>query len=156
MTSRTPMLTSAVIAVVLLSACSTAGADQTPSGTGGTIEMAITDVCAEASDTGCVVVNGTSVVAPTGFEQAGVTSARVADGAQNAVEVTFDQDGAEILHALTEEAAGAGEAVRLVIRIGGELQAAVVVMEALVGDQAQIGLAPDESAQDIVDLIQGG
>jgi hypothetical protein len=29
-------------------------------------------------------------------------------------------------------------------------------MEALEGDQAQIGLAPDVSAQDIVDLIQGG
>jgi preprotein translocase subunit SecD len=150
------MLTSTILAVVLLSACSTAGADQAPSDAGGTIEMAITDVCAEALDAGCVVVNGTSVVLPAAFEQAGVTSARVADGEQNAVEVTFDQDGAEILHSLTQEAAGAGESVRLVIRIGGELRAAVVVMEALQGDQAQIGLAPDESAQDIVELIERG
>jgi len=155
MISRTPMLTAAVLAVLALSACSTAGADQAPSGAGGTIEMAIADVCAEGSDAGCVVVNGTSVVLPAAFEQTGVTSARVADGGQNAVDVTFDQDGAEILHSLTEEAAGAEDPVRLVIRIGGELHAAVVVMEALTGDQVQIGLAPDVSAQDLVEVIRG-
>jgi len=153
MNLRTPILTSAVLAVLALSACSAVGADEASSDTGGSIEMAISEVCTEASEAGCVLVNGTSVLLPSAFEQAGVTSARVADGGQNAVEVTFDQGGAEILHSLTEKAAGAGETARLVIRIGGELQAAVVVMEALEGDQAQIGLAPDESAQDLVDLI---
>lgn len=155
MSFRTPMLASAVFAVMALSACSAAGADEAGSNTGGTIEMAISEVCTDGSDPGCVVVNGTSVELPSAFEQAGVMSSSVVEG-QNAVEVTFDPAGAEILHALTEEAAGAGESTRLVIRIGGELRAAVVVMEALEGDQAQIGLAPEVSAQDIVDLIQGG
>jgi len=149
------MLTSAVLAVLMLSACSAADADDASPDTGGTIEMAVSEVCTEASDADCVLVNGTSVLLPSAFEQAGVTNARVADGGQNAVEVTFDHSGAEILHTLTADAAEAGEAARLVIRIGGKLQAAVVVMEALEGDQAQIGLAPDENAQDIVDLIQG-
>lgn len=156
MTFRTPILTSAVLAVLALSACSAGGADESSTDTGGSIEMAISEVCAEASYSECVSVNGTSVLLPSAFEQAGVTNARVADGSQNAVEVTFDQGGAEILHSLTEKAAEAGDTARLVIRIGGELQAAVVVMEALEGDQAQIGLAPDENAQDIVDLIRGG
>lgn len=155
MTFRTSMLTSAVLAVLMLSACSAAGADEASPDSGGSIEMAVSEVCTDVSDATCVLVNGTSVLLPSAFEQAGVTDARVADGGQNAVEVTFDQSGAEILHTLTENAAGAGETARLVIRIGGKLQAAVVVMEALDGDQAQISLAPDESAQDIVDLIQG-
>ncbi|WP_133159804.1 hypothetical protein [Cryobacterium sp. TMN-39-2] len=70
--------------------------------------------------------------------------------------MTFDKDGAEVFHALTEKAVGAGDSARLVIKIGGELQAAVLVMEALKGDHAQIGLSPDVIAKEIVDLIRAG
>ena len=157
MTSRTPRLSVVILAVLALSACSAAaGADEASSGTGGTIELAISETCAEGSDSQCVSVNGENVLLPSAFEQAGVEESSVTGGGQNAVDVTFNADGAEVLHALTEKAARAGDSARLVISIGGELQAAVVVMEALEGDQVQIALSPDDNVQEIVDLIQGG
>lgn len=157
MTSRTPRLSLAVLAVLALSACSAAaGADEASPGTGGVIEMAISETCTDGSDAQCVSVNGTSVLLPSGFEVAGVRDSSVAEDGQNMVDVTFDNDGAEVFHALTEKAVGAGDSARLVIKIGGELQAAVLVMEALTGDQAQIGLSPDVSAKEIVDLIRAG
>ena len=155
MTSRTPGLSVVILAVLALSACS-AAADEASSGTGGTIELAISETCAERSDSQCVSVNGENVLLPSAFEQAGVEESSVAGDGQNAVDVTFNADGAEILHALTEKAARAGDSARLVISIGGELQAAVVVMEALEGDQVQIALSPHDNVQEIVDLIQGG
>ncbi|TFD72910.1 hypothetical protein [Cryobacterium gelidum] len=155
MTSRTPRLSVVILAALALSACS-ATADEVSSGTGGTIELAISETCAEGSDSQCVSVNGENVLLPSAFERAGVEESSVAGDGQNAVDVTFNADGAEILHALTEKAARAGDSARLVISIGGELQAAVVVMEALEGDQVQIALSPDDNVQEIVDLIQGG
>jgi hypothetical protein len=146
-----------VLAVLALSACSAAaGADEPSSGTGGLIEMAVAETCAEGPDSPCVLVNGENVFLPDAFEEAGVEDASVAGDGQNAVDVTFTADGATVLHEFTEQAVEAGDQARLVLRIGGELQAAVVVMEVLKGDQLQIGLSPDESAQELVDLIRGG
>lgn len=155
MISRTPRFALVALALLTLSACSAAAGDDASSGTGGTIELAVSETCTEGSDPQCVSVNGQSVLLPSAFEQAGVEESAVAVNGQNAVDVTFNEDGAAVFHALTEQAAGAGNAARLVIRIGGELQAAVQVMEALEGDQVQIAVSPDDSAQEIVDLIQG-
>jgi hypothetical protein len=158
MTSRTPALALAALVVLVLGACSAAdGAGTASSDAGGMIEMAVSETCDDVSDSQCVSVNGTSVVAPAEFQEAGVEEASVAESDQSVVEVTFTDDGAEVLHALTEEAAGTGDLARLVvIRVGGELQAAVMVMEALTGNQVQIGLAPEADAQELVDLIQAG
>ncbi|MGY4858522.1 SecDF P1 head subdomain-containing protein [Cryobacterium sp. AP23] len=145
-----------VLAVLALSACSgAAGVDEPSSGTGGQIEMTVAETCTEGSDSPCVLVNGQNVLLPDAFEEAGVADSSVAGNGQNAVDVTFTADGAAVLHELTEQAVGAGDQARLVIRIGGELQAAVVVMETLKGDQLQIGLSPDENAQELVDMIKG-
>lgn len=158
MTSRTPKLFLVVVAVMALSACSAAvGSDETSSATGGTIELAVSETCAAGSDSQCVLVNGENVVLPSAFERADVEDAAVADDdGQNAVGVTFDEDGAAVLHALTEKAAGAGDTARLVIKIGGEIQTAVRVMQASEDDYVQIVLSPDDNAQDVVDLIHGG
>jgi len=154
MINRPTRFTLSAVALLALSGCSTtAGA---ASDAGGMIEIAVSETCTDVSDSQCVSVNGTTVLIPAAFEEAGVTEATVAENDQSAVDVTFTADGAEVLHALTEEAAGAGESARLVIRIGGELRAAVVVMEALTGDQAQIALTPEADAQELVDLIQAG
>lgn len=159
MTSRTARLrlvAPAVLAVVALSACSaTAGAEEASPGAGHTIEMAVSELCTDAAASECVTVNGDAVVLPTAFDQAGVESASVAEDGQNAIDVTFTAAGAEVLHALTEQAAVAGNTARLVIRIGGELRAAVVVMQALEGDEVQIGLSEENSAPELVELILG-
>jgi hypothetical protein len=161
MTSRSSTLAlSALIGSALiglaLGGCSAAeDADRPAPDTGGTIELAVSETCADAADPQCVLVDGQSVALPTGFEKAGVLAATVADGdGQNAVAVTFDDDGATVLHALTETVADGGAGARLLIRITGEIEAAVVVMEALEGDEVQISLSPDESAQDLVDRIR--
>jgi preprotein translocase subunit SecD len=117
--------------------------------------MAVSDTCAAGSDSLCVLVNGESVSLPSTFAQAGVKDSSVAESGQSAVNVTFTEDGAKVWQALTEEAVGAGDSARLLIRVGGELQSAVRVMEATKGDQVQIALGPDESAKELVDLIQG-
>ena len=118
--------------------------------------MAVSETCTEVSPQ-CVSVNGVNVVLPSAFEQASVEAAAVAEGnGQNAVDVTFSKDGEVVFHALTEKAAKAGAAARLVMKIGGELQAAVAVMQALEGNHLQINLSPDDSAQKVVDLIHEG
>lgn len=157
MTSRTSGLALVALAVLVLGACSAADGDGVASAdAGGMIEMAVSETCTDLSES-CVLVNGTSVVLPAAFEEAGVKEASVAASDQSVVDVTFTEDGAEVLHDLTEEAAGAGDPARLmVIRIGGELRSAVMVMEALTGDQVQIGLSPEADAQEMVDLIRAG
>ncbi|HYI31843.1 MAG TPA: hypothetical protein VEX88_00090 [Glaciibacter sp.] len=67
--------------------------------------------------------------------------------------MTFTDDGAAILHTLTEQAAGGTG--RLVMKISDEIVVAVMVAEALKGKQLQIALSPDDDAQEIVNLIQG-
>lgn len=156
MSSRTPRITLVVLALFALSACSATTDSEASPATGGIIEMAVSETCTEGADSECVSVNGANVLLPSAFEQAGVKDSSISDNGQNAIDVTFNKDGTKVFHSLTEQAAGAGDSARLVIKIGGELQAAVTVMDALEGDQVQIGLSSDDDAQEIVDLIQGG
>jgi hypothetical protein len=158
MNSPTLHIASLVLVVLALSACSsTPGIVATPTNAGGAIELAVSQTCATSSGPQCVAVNGENVVLPAVFERAGVGNAAVAEGeGRNAVDVTFNQEGAVVFRALTEKAAGAGSTARLVMRIGGELKAAVVVMQAMENDQVQIGLSPDDNAQGVVDLIRRG
>lgn len=156
MASRTTKFyVTAVIAVFALSGCSTAaGVGQKTSGTAGTIELAVSETCVDGSDSQCVSINGESVLVPSAFERADVAESSVAADGQNAVDVTFNQDGAMVFHTLTEKAATAGSSARLVMKIGGELKSAVRVMEAMEGDQVQIVLSADDSAMEISDLLQ--
>jgi hypothetical protein len=102
-----------------------------------------------------VEVNGEKVALPPVFERAGVEDATIVEG-QNAVDVTFTEAGAAVFHTLTVKAVQGGDSLRLVIKIGGEIQAAVVVMEASEGDHVQISVSPDDSAGALVDLIYQG
>ena len=158
MASRTPRLSLVVLIVLALSGCSAGvGASDTASATGGAIELAVSETCADGADPQCVQVNGENVVFPSALERAGVKDATIAEGeGQNAVDVTFTEDGAIVFNALTVKAVQAGDSARLIIKIGGEIQAAAVVMEALEDDHVQISIAPDDNAQRIVDLIHKG
>ena len=158
MASRTPRLSLVVLIVLAPSGCSAGvGASDTASATGGAIELAVSETCADGADPQCVQVNGENVVLPSALERAGVKDATIAEGeGQNAVDVTFTEDGAIVFNALTVKAVQAGDSARLIIKIGGEIQAAAVVMEALEDDHVQISIAPDDNAQRIVDLIHKG
>ncbi|MBC7594814.1 MAG: hypothetical protein H7288_12895 [Kineosporiaceae bacterium] len=158
MASRTPRLALVVLVVLAVSGCSAGvGAGDTASDTGGAIELAVSQTCADGADPQCVQVNGENVVLPSALERAGVKEATIAEGeGQNAVDVTFTEGGAVVFNALTVKAVQAGDSARLIIKIGGEIQAAVVVMEALEGDHVQISVSPDDNAQKIVDLIHKG
>jgi hypothetical protein len=80
MSFRTTRLTLAAFMLLALSACSSsAGADGTPSGTVGTIDMAVSDTCIAGSDSQCVLVDGDSVLLPSTFREAGVASFSVAE-----------------------------------------------------------------------------
>ena len=157
MTSRTSALSIVAPVMLALSACSASdAAGQTPSTTGGMIELAVSETCADAADPACLSVNGQRVLLPSSFELAEVEDATVAeDSGQNVVGVTFTEDGAEVFHTMTEQAAQAGSSARLVISIGQQMRAAVAVPQAMTGDQVQIILSPDEDAQEVVDLIRG-
>jgi hypothetical protein len=155
MTSRSRALCLLVPVVLALSACSTlGGTGETLSPGEGAIDFALSETCAGKAGLDCVSVNGESVVRPSTFERAGVEAAAIAEGkGQNAVDVTFTEDGAAVLHTLTAQAAGS--TMRLVMKAGDEMMAAVVVAEALDGKQLQIILAPDDNAQEVIRLIQG-
>ncbi len=154
MTSRTRGLYLLAPVLLTLSACSTDGAtDEKSPIAQGAIEFAISELCAEMSDSQCVLVNGESIMLPSTFERAGVEAAVVAEGeGHNAVDLMLTDDGAAILHTLTEEAAGG--TARLVMKIGDEILAAVMVAEAVEGKQLQIALSPDDDAKRIVELIR--
>lgn len=155
MSSRARWFCVAVPVLLVLSGCSAAGNAGTASSTsGGAIELAVSETCAEASNPQCVSVNGENVVLPSAFESAGVANAAVAEG-QHAVGVTFDHGGAAVFHTLTKQTAQAGASARLLIKIGDEIQAAVSVPQAMETDQVQIMISPDASAQKVVRKIQG-
>lgn len=144
-----------MLLTLALSACSAPdGAGGTSAGTAGAIELAVSETCADSSDPQCVSVNGESVILPSAFERAGVAAVEVAD--QNAVDVTFSGDGAGVFHSLTERASGGGKTARLLVKVGDEMLAAVLVMQAQQGDHVQIRLSADKSAQHVVDLVRRG
>ncbi|MGJ3403787.1 hypothetical protein [Glutamicibacter sp. Je.9.36] len=158
MTARTRKISLAVLAVLTLSACSTGvGASETSSAAGGAIELSVAEVCTKKSDPKCVSVKGENVVFPSAFEPAGVEDATAADGqGSNTVDVTLTKEGATALHALTEKAARANDSARLILKIGGEIQAVVTVMEPIDDGRVQIDFSPDLSAQEAIDLIHAG
>ena len=158
MASRTSRLSLVLLVVLVLSGCSAGvGTGDSASAAGGAIELAVSQTCADGADPQCVQVNGENVVLPSALERAGVKDATIAEGeGQNAVDVTFTEDGAIVFNALTVKAVQAGDSARLIIKIGGEIQAAVVVMEAMEGAHVQISVSPDDNAQEVVDLIQKG
>ncbi|MGL3806366.1 hypothetical protein ACSYDW_09740 [Paeniglutamicibacter sp. R2-26] len=158
MTARTRMIGLVVLTMLTFSACSAdTGADATTSAAGGAIELAVAESCTEGNDPACVAVQGEHVVLPLAFERAAVEDATVdEDHGPNTVDVTFTKDGATVLQKLTENAARAGNSARLVIKVGGEIQAVVTVMEAVDNGRVQIELPSDEGTAKVVELIQGG
>lgn len=146
-----------VPAVLALSACAGPVAVDSPSiASGGAIELAVSESCAEGSSSQCISVGGQSVVLPTEFDKAGVGSSSVVrDGGQNAVDVTFSDDGAKVFHSLTKQAADAGSTARLVIKIGDKIQAAVSVLEAMTSNDVRIILPAGDSPQKVLELIHG-
>ena len=144
-----------VLVALLLSGCSAAvQSGQSAESSGGAVELAVSETCSEGSDPQCVSVDGQYIVGPSAFESATVEDAAVAESdGQNAVDVTFTDDGTAVFNSLTEEAAQAGKDARLVVKIGDEIRAAVTVKESLIGDSVTIVLSPDDSAQTVVDLI---
>ncbi len=158
MNVRTRRLAMIALVMLVLTGCSPAvDANQTPEPIAGAIELAMSQTCDEGSDAQCVSVNDGYVLQPAAFERATVEQASVADNAgQNAVTVTFTEEGAAIIAALTEQASDAGSDARLVMKIGDEIRAAVEVMQPITDNSVMIALAPDDSAQDVVDLITNG
>ena len=122
--------------------------------TGGTIEMALTETCVEGSGPQCVVVEGEAVREPAVFEQADVQSAVRSQAQENAIEITFSPEGADVLADLTRKAVEAGTDSRVVLRVGGELVAAVVVMEPLEDAEVMISLGPDRDPEELLDRIR--
>lgn len=145
------------LCALLLPGCSAAvDPDATPAFVGGMMELAVSETCVEGSDPQCTAVGSDYVVLPSAFEQAAVQDAVVSDSPQqNAVEVTFTSEGAAVLNDLTNEAVQGGSESRLLLKIGDDVVAAVVVMEALDGDQVTIALSPEEDPQQVVDLLHG-
>lgn len=158
MNPLTPRLALAVLTMLALSACSpNADGSQTPSDTGAAVEAAVSETCVAGSDPKCVLVKGENVVLPSDFERVGVKNVSAAgDQSPNTVDVTFTKDGTKVFRALTEKAAQTGSSERLLLKIGGEVQAVVTVMQAIDNGRVQIDFSPDHSAQEAIDLIQAG
>ncbi|KZX21106.1 SecDF P1 head subdomain-containing protein [Rathayibacter tanaceti] len=148
----------AALLLLALTGCTAESPAPTPSAsTGGSLELAVSTVCAPGVDPQCVAVGGQNVVVdPAAFTRAGIASAGVVDtGGVEVVDVRFDDEGAAVFQRSTREAADAGAEARLLMRAGDELVAATTVMQAMEGDSVQI--APgDADAQEIVDLIRAG
>ncbi|GAA1212386.1 SecDF P1 head subdomain-containing protein [Rhodoglobus aureus] len=146
-----------LVAVLALSGCAAAAdadADEPTTTSGGTLELAVSETCVEGSDPECILVNDGYILRPSVFERATVETAEVSES-QSGVDVTFTDEGAAVLHTLTENAAEAGSDARLVIAIGGEIHSTTFVAEPLTGNQVLIALPPEEDAQETADLING-
>ncbi|MEP7764385.1 hypothetical protein [Sanguibacter sp. 25GB23B1] len=155
MDPRTRGLSLLALVALAVGGCS-AGVEsgQTSEASGGTIELAVSETCAEGSDPQCVPIDGQYVMSPAAFESATVDEAAVAKNeGQNAVDLTFTDDGAAVLKSLTEEAVQDGGDARLVLRIGDEIRSAVAVPEPVMGDAVTIPLSSADSAQEVVDMI---
>ena len=121
---------------------------------GGTIELAVSETCAEGSDPQCAPIDGQYVMSPATFKPATVEAAAVAENdGQSSVDLTFTDDGAAVLKSLTEEAVQAGDEARLIMKIGDEMRLAVAVPEPVTGDAVTIPSSSADSAQEFVDLI---
>ena len=141
-----------------LSACSSGDDAGEPTAVAreGSLDVAVSQICAENSEPRCTLVNGEYVlVVPSDFTRAGVDSAVVANSNQSdVVDVRFDADGAEVLQFASAAVAGAGSDARLVLRAGDQVFAALTVPEALAGDEVQIAPSSTVSAERLVELIR--
>lgn len=147
----------ALVALVALavSGCSgEAGSGEPAESSGGTIELAVSETCAEGSTPRCVSIGDQYVMSPSTFESAGIEDAGVAEnGGQSAVDLTFTDDGADVLKSLTQEAARAGAEARLVMKVGDEMRSAVAVPAPVTGGAISIPQMSVDSAQEVLDLI---
>ncbi|WP_417234597.1 hypothetical protein [Arthrobacter sp.] len=144
-----------LLALLAFNACSADdGGNEPPSATEGGIELAVSATCAEGSDPKCVSIKGSYIERPSTFDRAAVENATAAEGqGPNVIDVTFTKEGATVFQALTEKAARAKDSARLVMKIGGEIQSVVTVMEPVKEDHVQVVFSPDKSAQEAIDLI---
>ncbi|WP_307370348.1 hypothetical protein [Microbacterium sp. W4I4] len=135
-----------------------AGDSETPaSQSGGSIQLAITQTCDAGSDPQCIPVGDEHLMRPSDFEEAAVETAVARnDDEQNAVDVTFTDEGAKVLNDLTTQASDAGTESRLLMKAGDEIVSAVSVMEPISGDQVTLGLSPQDDPDAVVELIQAG
>lgn len=149
----------ALVVFISLTVCGCSAAtdfDEPPAPAGGTIELAVSETCTAGSDPQCTPVGDEYVMRPVAFEKATVEEAVVSEGPQqNAIDVTFTSEGAAVLSDLTDRASQSGSESRLLVKIGDEIVAAVVVKEALDGDEVTIGLAPEDDPQEVIDLLHG-
>ncbi|HJX78510.1 hypothetical protein [Glutamicibacter sp.] len=154
MTSR--IIKTSIFAALLLSlsACSAEASSNGPERTTvGVIELAVTHVCARESDSKCISLDGEQLVLPSTFERAVVDDATVAaEQGPNTVNVIFSDAGTKIFREVTEEAAKAGESARLLIKVDGEIEAAVVVMETIEDGHTLLDFTP-KTAQEVIELI---
>lgn len=155
MDPRTRGLSLLALVALAVSGCSAEVESGEPAeSSGGSIELAVSETCAEGSAPQCVPIDGQYVMSPATFEPATVEEAAVAENdGQSAVDLKFTEDGADVLKSLTEEAVQAGDDARLVMKIGDEMRSAVAVPGPVTGDAMTIPLSTADSAQDVVDLI---
>lgn len=121
----------------------------------GVIEVAVTERCADGSDSQCIAVGGEYVALPASFEKVTVTSASVSAEQPNAVDVTLTSQGATTLGDISERAAQGGEKSRLLIKIGKDALAAVIPMASFTRKHVTIALSPESDARKMADLLNG-
>jgi hypothetical protein len=156
MTFRRYRLVLVSILALALSGCDPTGVPgTTPPATGGFVELAVSETCAEESNPHCIHIGDDYVMRPSTFEDAPVANAAASEGQQDAVDLTFTAEGAAVLQDLTDQAAQAEGDARLLLKAGGKIVGATVVMEALQGDHVTIALPPEHTAQEVLDLIHG-
>ncbi|MFF2389592.1 hypothetical protein [Agromyces sp. NPDC058104] len=123
----------------------------------GGIEMSVAQTCRSGSAPECISVNGEyMMILESDFLRAGVETAEaVEDDTINALDVTFDDDGAGVFQELTAEAAASEGTALLVIKVGDEVLSAVTVVEPMHGDTAMIVLPPDADANELARMLRG-
>lgn len=158
MTQHTARFAFVILVSLGLCGCAVAGDSETPAARrGGSIQMAVTQTCDAGSDPQCIPMGDEHLMRPSDFEEAAVeTAVARTDDTQNAVDVTFTDQGAEVLNDLTTQASDADDESRLLVKAGDEIVSAVSVMEPISGNQVTFGLSPEDEADAIVELIQAG
>ena len=157
MTQRTSGFALALLVSLGLCGC-TAATDSSPSPepTGGSIGLAVSETCDEGSESQCIPVGNEHVMEPSVFEDAAVENAVASDTTeQSSIDVTFTDEGADVLHNLTTQASDADAESRLLIKVDDEILAAVAVHEPLSGDHVGLGLSPEDDPDAIIELIRG-
>lgn len=154
---KSPLVLVALLSMGLCGCAATGDSNPSTGVEGGSIELAVSEICAAESDPQCIPVGDEHVTQPSDFEEATVEDAAVSsDGQQNSLDVTFTANGARVLNDLTTQASSAGPESRLLMKVGDEIVAAVSVMEPLSGNQVTMALSPEDDSDAVVELIHGG